>query len=629
MGFFEATFGRSETGVLGGAQANAGKFARGVLYYTIGVIVFGAFVRATNSGDGCGAHWPLCNGEVIPLNASTERLIEFTHRATSGLCGLLVFALMVSVFRNFSPGSLARKAAVGTMLFTVFEALLGAVLVKMQWVDQDASIGRAIGMGVHLVNTFFLLAFLSATAHLASGGPKFSLRMQGSFGWALIAGVAALILLGISGAVTALGDTLFPAGSLAEGLKADLSATSHFLIRLRLFHPLIAVSVGLYLLLISGLAAKLRPSASVKRFSGWVSALVLMQLAVGVMNVALKAPVWMQLVHLGLADLTWISLILMWLSASALGVPHFETEAFESVEPEPAAQKVAGKELVKAYVALTKPRVISLLLFTTLTAMIMANGGWPGIWLFLGVAVGGYLAAGSANAINMVIDRDIDRFMKRTSKRPTVTQAISTEHALAFGFIIGAVSFALLWASANLLTAVLAMAGLAFYVLIYTLALKRRTWQNIVIGGAAGAFPPLVGWAAVSNDLNFFAWSLFALIFVWTPVHFWALALLMKDDYAAAGVPMLPVVRGDRVTVIQIGLYAVLTAAISLLPYLQAHVGMLYLVTAIVLNLVLMAACLKLYKKPERHQALVVFKYSMVYLALLFLVLAVERAVTI
>ncbi|MBI5707522.1 MAG: protoheme IX farnesyltransferase [Armatimonadetes bacterium] len=612
----------------GNGGGSTGRFARGVLLYTIGVIVFGAFVRATNSGDGCGAHWPLCNGEVIPVNAPTARLIEFTHRVTSGISGILIFALLATVFRRFTAGSPARKAAVAAMFFTIVEALLGAVLVKQQWVAQDASVGRAVAMSVHLVNTFFLLGSLVATAFYASGGAKTRWREQGAFGWALAAGLVGLTILGISGAVTALGDTLYPAKSLAEGIQQDLNPTAHFLIRLRMLHPLLAASVGLYMLLLSGLATKLRASEQVKKIANWLTAIVLVQIGVGILNIILMAPVWMQLVHLALADINWGLLVLLTLSATAEGVSRYEAEAFGEAAPEsPSALAPTRKELAKAYVALTKPRVISLLLFTTLAAMFIAGGGWPGFWLFLSVAVGGYLAAGSANAINMVIDRDIDGFMKRTASRPTVTQVIPSNKALGFGLITGAASFAILWAGANLLTAVLAMAGLAFYVLVYTLALKRRTWQNIVIGGAAGAFPPLVGWAAVAGDLNLFAWLLFALIFVWTPVHFWALALLMKDDYAAAGVPMLPVVRGDRVTVIQIFFYAVLTAAVSLLPYLQAHVGMFYLVTAVVLNLLLMAACHRLYKKPERKEALVVFKYSMVYLALLFLVLAIDRAV--
>jgi heme o synthase len=221
--------------------------------------------------------------------------------------------------------------------------------------------------------------------------------------------------------------------------------------------------------------------------------------------------------------------------------------------------------------------------------------------------------------------------MARTAKRPTVTRKIPPPIALGFALSLMVGSFALLWGAANLLTALLALVGLVFYVVIYTLWLKRRTWSNIVIGGAAGAFPPLVGWAAVTGDLGPLAWCLFGIIFLWTPVHFWALALLMKDDYAKAGVPMLPVVRGDRVTVIQIGFYTLLTVAISILPLLlheangRAAVGPFYLGVAALLNAVLMLRSLQLYRQPDRPHARSLFHYSMLYLALLFLAMAVDR----
>jgi len=239
------------------------------------------------------------------------------------------------------------------------------------------------------------------------------------------------------------------------------------------------------------------------------------------------------------------------------------------------------------------------------------------------------MSAGAANAINMVVDRDIDIAMKRTSTRPTVTQSIPSRNVLLFSFVLATGAFALLWSAANLLAAVLALSGLVFYVVVYTMLLKRRTWQNIVVGGAAGAFPPLVGWAAVTNDLPPLALYLFAIIFVWTPVHFWALALLLKDEYAAAGVPMLPVVKGDRNTVIQIGIYAVITFAVSLVPFLMPQVGWIYAGTAVVLNVILLYLCLQLYRQTSRPRASKLFHYSMVYLAILFLMLAVDRAVVI
>ncbi|HLK57553.1 MAG TPA: heme o synthase [Chthonomonadaceae bacterium] len=278
------------------------------------------------------------------------------------------------------------------------------------------------------------------------------------------------------------------------------------------------------------------------------------------------------------------------------------------------------------YLALTKPRIISLLLFTTMAAMYIADAHRVTVGLFLAVMFGGYAAAGAANAFNMIYDRDIDARMDRTAQRPTVTQLIPTRHAFLFALLLAVGSFVLLWLAANLLTACLALAGLAFYVLVYTMLLKRRTWHNIVIGGAAGAFPPLVGYTAVTNHLTPLAWLLFAIIFVWTPVHFWALALLIKDDYARVGVPMLPVVHGDRATVVQIIGYTLLTIAVTLLPLFRHEAKWLYLGAACLLNGLLLAGSLRLYRKLEKRFAAGLFHYSMLYLALLFLALALDRS---
>lgn len=278
------------------------------------------------------------------------------------------------------------------------------------------------------------------------------------------------------------------------------------------------------------------------------------------------------------------------------------------------------------YFWMTKPRVISLLLFTTLTSLFIAAGGWPGLGLLVVTFIGGYMAAASANVFNMVIDRDIDTRMKRTAKRPTATAKISVLDALLFAGALMVGSFLLLWLGANLLTALLAMAGLGWYVLIYTLYMKRRYWSNIVIGGAAGAFPPLVGWAAVTGDLSLFAWYLFLIIFFWTPVHFWALAIMIKEDYAAVGIPMLPVVRGNQETAYQIGLYAILTAVISLVPVLMGELRVFYLVCALLLNALMLLRGIQLYRSQERPVAVSLYKYSMLYLALLFIAMAVDRA---
>ena len=281
------------------------------------------------------------------------------------------------------------------------------------------------------------------------------------------------------------------------------------------------------------------------------------------------------------------------------------------------------------YLALTKPRVISLLLFTALAAMFVVNDATHSVTIirFIAVLFGGYAAAGSANTLNMVYDRDIDGKMGRTATRPTVTEQISATRALLFAAMLEIFSFVLLTRCANLLSALMALSGLLFYVFIYTMLLKRRTWHNIVIGGAAGAFPPLVGAAAVSGSITPMAWLMFWLIFAWTPVHFWALALLIRDEYASVGIPMLPVVKGDRATVMQIMMYAVVTVAVSYVPCIMHWSGPVYFVSALILNLILAWKCAQLNKSTERKQASGLFHYSMLYLAILFLCLAIDHAV--
>jgi heme o synthase len=284
------------------------------------------------------------------------------------------------------------------------------------------------------------------------------------------------------------------------------------------------------------------------------------------------------------------------------------------------------------YLWLTKPKVISLLLLTTIGAMFIAARGFPGWWPLIGLLIGGYCSAGAAGVFNMIYDRDVDGRMRRTARRPLVQGVVPTRDALVFASILTVVSFALIWASSNLLAALLSWAGIAFYVLIYTMWLKRNTWQNIVIGGAAGAIPPLVGWAAVTGELSLLAWCLFALVFVWTPVHFWALALMIKDDYAAVGIPMAPSIIGERATVLQMVMYAGLTIVLTVIPFVLHEFSPAYFLAALALNLVLALRMVRLYavarrgERIDRTVALPVYKYSMLYLALLFLTMALDRA---
>jgi heme o synthase len=280
------------------------------------------------------------------------------------------------------------------------------------------------------------------------------------------------------------------------------------------------------------------------------------------------------------------------------------------------------RQLVADYVQMTKPKVQSLLLFTTVTTMYVA--GDPSIGLVLLTCLGGALSAGGAGAINHALDRDIDAVMKRTSSRPVPSGRVSVRAAIVYGVLLGCASFALLALTVNELAAVLAMAGLLGYVLVYTLWLKRSTPQNIVIGGAAGAMPPLVAWAAVTGGLDGAALYLFAIVFYWTPPHFWALSLLMKEEYERAKVPMLPVVRGERETRRQILLYALLLLAVSVLPFAGRLFGGIYLLAAVGLGSVFVALTVVLLRRADRRSALRVYLFSLAYLALLFAAMVVD-----
>ena len=287
----------------------------------------------------------------------------------------------------------------------------------------------------------------------------------------------------------------------------------------------------------------------------------------------------------------------------------------------------SAAETVKAYVGLTKPKIIRLLLITTVPTMMVAAGGWPSTWLVVATLVGGALAAGSANTINCYVDRDIDQVMARTRKRALVQHDVAPANALRFGVVLGLVSFGWLWATVNLLSAVLAVAAILFYVFVYTLGLKRRSTQNIVIGGAAGCVPVLVGWAAVTGEVGLPALALFAIVFYWTPPHFWALAVKYRDDYAAAGVPMLPVVKGVVETTRQILLYTVLLVAVTLIFGGMSGMGLLYLSSAIVLGGVFIGYAVRLVREPTEPVAMRLFHYSISYLGLLFLAMAVDSVV--
>ncbi|MGK2932316.1 MAG: heme o synthase [Solirubrobacterales bacterium] len=300
------------------------------------------------------------------------------------------------------------------------------------------------------------------------------------------------------------------------------------------------------------------------------------------------------------------------------------TRVSQTVETAPANPFHDAVALIRDYITLTKPRVISLLLLTTVATMYVADPAGPALSLILWTMLGGYLAAGGAGAINHYIDRGRDARMARTDSRPLVNGRIAPLHGLAFGISLGVIAFFQLWLTVNLLAAILAMVGLLGYVFLYTLWLKPLTPQNIVIGGSAGAIPPLVGWAAAAGSLSWEALWPFLIVFFWTPPHFWALSLMIKDDYERTGIPMLPVVKGEAATRLQILIYTIFMIGFTVGPYCTGLLGGFYLASAIVLGTVFFGFSFALWRNPSASLTLRTYLYSLAYLALLFVAMAVD-----
>lgn len=286
-------------------------FAWFVVAYTIAVILWGAFVRATGSGAGCGSHWPTCNGDIIPRPEQIETIIEYFHRITGALNGLLVIGMVFGSYRLFAKGHPARRGAVLSLVFIIIEGLLGAALVRFEWVVDNVSIGRVIASGVHLVNTSILLSVIIFTAWAAGGSKPLRWKNQGAVGWLLGVAFGWYLLLSATGAIAALGNTVFPAESLAAGLAADFNPASHFLIRLRVWHPIIAIGLGMYLVLMGTAVATQRPSTKTRQYASFLKIIFGVQLVAGFINLLLLAPVWLQLVHLLLANLVLLIFILL------------------------------------------------------------------------------------------------------------------------------------------------------------------------------------------------------------------------------------------------------------------------------------------------------------------------------
>ena len=561
---------------------------------------WGGVVRVSGSGLGC-PDWPLCHGTFLPqFDAPT--FIEWFHRLIAIVSGLTLAATALwTLVRYRGRNQVCVLVFIAVPLYWL-QAILGAVTVLLElphtWIT------------AHLANAELLLAALTVLVVLlrrpgalgdAAGRPV------ASWSWLPPAAAVATFVLMLSGAYVRGADATTACGTWPFCESGLLPAADAPLIHM--LHRYVAALGGIVILAaaVAGWRHR-REIPGVGAASALVGALFAIQVVAGAANPLTGFSPWALGLHPAIASALWCATV-------ALAVLAWR----------PPSQVVVGD-----YVALTKPSVMSLLLLTAVGGMFLAARGVPPFHLLAATLVGGAAASGGAASLNHYLDRDIDRFMRRTSARPIVTHRIPGAHAVVLGVVLNVVAFAVLALVANVLAASLALAGTLFYIFVYTLWLKRTTVQNIVIGGAAGAVPPLVGWAAVNGSLDLAAWLVFAIIFAWTPAHFWALALLIKDDYARAGVPMLPVVRGERETSWGILRYALALVPLSALLFLTGAVGVLYLVASLVLGGVFVAYAVRLLRSEEvrrRAAARATYLYSLLYLALLFVAMMLDSTI--
>ena len=623
------------------------KLAAVTLVTALVLVTLGVIVRVTDSGLGC-PDWPFCYGKVLPPMGDYKAWLEWIHRTVAAVIGVQILALAVLAVLDYRGRRSIILPAIGAVLLVGFQAWLGRETVRLG--NSGESVTAHLASAMLLVGLLVYLTVRPAYPARLTGGTSQRFTLLAGF-----AAIATYALLLFGSHVTATASALvFPDWPLMGGtlLPAITDVTSA-----QVLHRYVAAIVGVIVLAVAVIAWRTqRAHPRLVRLAVWSAVLFGIQIVVGGLQILTQLSGWAQVLHLSLGTIIWSMLVGLAFSSyyTARATIPAGSGLGSAADPDVAGAGTTGAtpgertrgDSVRAYIALTKPRIIELLLVTTVPAMVLATRFVPGTaadggtdWAAWGVLVfwtlvGGTLAAGSANAINCYLDRDIDLLMTRTRRRPLPAHQVEPERAVVFGFVLGVISFALMAWFVNLLAAFLTLLAIAFYVVIYTIILKRATPQNIVIGGAAGALPPVIGWVAVTGHIGIPALLLFAIVFYWTPPHFWALSLRIRKDYAAAGVPMLPVVKGIPETTRQIGLYTILLVAVSLVLWAVAPMGIIYLGAAIGLGAVFLWQAYALWKRGSSEVdstagAIALYKYSISYLSLLFAAVALDALVLI
>lgn len=569
------------------------------------LIVIGGAVRISGAGLSCGTDWPLCNGRLLP-GADLLALVEVLHRLGALIVIVLTAGLTYTAWQNRARDRWYSRLGLLALSLVLVQAGLGALTVRTRLSAPVVALHLGVSL-VYLATTLILATrALTEQRHPVPAKP-----VLGWLGW-ITSGM--LFVLLVSGTYTAVRGGGFACPDwpicgqswLPEGWSA---------VDIQLIHRWLALATLLLLVLTTWRAWRREVSPLVTGLTIAALALFIAQVFVG------AATVWFQLnpavraAHLAVSAFLWALLILA-LTADQLGLAPVPVRRQFRVQ--------RAMQVLRDYWVLMKPGVMVLLLLTTFCAMLVAERGWPAWHTLLWTLLGGVLSSGGAAAINHFWDRDADALMTRTRTRPLPQGRLRPEHAAIFGVTLSVLAVYLLTAFVNPVAALLALAGNLFYVFVYTIWLKRTTPQNIVIGGAAGAVPPLVGWAAITHTISLPALLMFLVVFAWTPPHFWALALYKRTDYAVAGIPMMPAVRGEEETRRQIFLYTVLLVLASLAFYPTGALGLFYLIAALVLGARFIWLTAQLLRERDDRIARKVFFYSMQYLGLLFLAMVID-----
>jgi protoheme IX farnesyltransferase len=578
---------------------------------TLGLIVIGNLVRLTNSSQGC-PDWPTCYGQWgLPAGANAQ--IQYAHRFTTFFDIALILLVTIIAAFKYRQFKLVIYPLYSVLALFLVEVVLGWSATFTTSTQLSGTLHLAVALAI----LSLLIVATVATFYLEGDAQTSgSLDFHGPYKKLILALLAGLLLLMTSGEfVVASGSGLsckdWPTCSGQISTAGPLGW-------IPFMHSLLAGLVSLLVIAMYFSAWKIYRNDPVVLTSATAAAILFFgQVLIGALKVTRGFPADLVGVHAITTAALWAALCILTVSEGFS--KHIQLEGSGDTN-----QTVSFRQRVKDFFMLTKPLIVALLLITTVTGMVMGGRGLPTLHALLWTLVGGALAAGGSSAINQYIDRDLDKHMQRTAKRPVASGRVSPAEGLAYGVALCLLSFFIMVGFVNLLAALLSLAGMVYYVLIYSILLKKATVQNIVIGGGAGAIPPLVGWAAVTGSLNVPSLILFAIIFFWTPPHFWALALVRTKDYARAGVPMLPVIKGEHATRAQIFIYTLELVGLTLLLPLFRLSGSVYLISAVTLGGALIYAAWKVWRKGGNKTAWMMYRYSSIYLALLFFAMILD-----